>query len=39
MPDSYHRTVSWIMEGVEGEMIGDFGLAYGGAAGIETRPL
>jgi N,N-dimethylformamidase len=35
MPDSYHRTVSWIMEGVEGEMIGDTGLAYGGAAGIE----
>lgn len=35
MPDSYHRTVSWIMDGVEGEMIGDTGLAYGGAAGIE----
>lgn len=35
MPDSYHRTVSWIMEGVEGEIIGDFGLSYGGAAGIE----
>lgn len=35
MPDSYHRTVSWIMEGVEGEIIGDSGLAYGGAAGIE----
>jgi N,N-dimethylformamidase len=35
MPDSYHRTVSWIMDGVDGEMIGDFGLAYGGAAGLE----
>jgi len=35
MPDSYHRTVSWIMNGVEGEIIGDTGLAYGGAAGIE----
>jgi N,N-dimethylformamidase len=35
MPDSWHRTVSWITEGVEGEIIGDHGLAYGGAAGIE----
>ena len=35
MPDSYHRTVDWIMKGVEGEMIGDSGLAYGGAAGLE----
>jgi N,N-dimethylformamidase len=35
MPDSYHRQVSWIMEGIEGEIIGDFGLAYGGAAGLE----
>jgi N,N-dimethylformamidase len=35
MPDSWHRTVSWITEGVEGEIIGDQGLAYGGAAGIE----
>lgn len=35
MPDSWHRTVSWITEGVEGEIIGDEGLAYGGAAGIE----
>ena len=30
-----HRTVSWITEGVEGEIFGDHGLAYGGAAGIE----
>jgi N,N-dimethylformamidase len=35
MPDSYHRTVDWIMNGVEGEMIGESGLAYGGAAGLE----
>lgn len=35
MPDSWHRTVSWITEGVEGEIIGNCGLAYGGAAGIE----
>ena len=34
MPDSYHRTVSWIAKGVEGEIIGDLGLAYGGAAGL-----
>ncbi|MDO8942455.1 MAG: hypothetical protein Q7U75_04690, partial [Desulfobacterales bacterium] len=35
MPDAWHRTVSWITEGVEGEIIGDQGLAYGGAAGVE----
>ncbi len=35
MPDGFHRTVSWITEGVEGEIIGDHGLAYNGAAGIE----
>ena len=35
MPDSWHRTVSWITEGIEGEIIGDFGLAHGGAGGIE----
>ena len=34
MPDSYHRTVSWITKGIEGEIIGDFGLAYDGAAGL-----
>jgi N,N-dimethylformamidase len=34
MPDSYHRTVSWITKGVEGEILGDFGLAYDGAAGL-----
>ncbi len=37
MPDSYHKTVAWIFEGIgEEEPIGDFGLALGGAAGIET---
>ena len=35
MPDAWHRTVSWITKGVEGEIFGDHGLAYGGAAGIE----
>ena len=35
MPDSWHRTVSWITEGLEGEIIGDEGLAYGAAAGVE----
>ena len=36
MPDSYHRAVSWIFEGVEGETFGGFGLAGGGAAGVEV---
>ncbi len=35
MPDSYHLRASWIFEGVPGEMFGDFGLARGGAAGLE----
>jgi N,N-dimethylformamidase len=34
MPDSYHRTVSWILKGIDEEVIGDTGLAYGRAAGI-----
>ncbi|MRX37389.1 N,N-dimethylformamidase beta subunit family domain-containing protein [Aminobacter sp. MDW-2] len=34
MPDSYHRTVSWITKGIEGEMLGDLGLVYGGAASL-----
>jgi N,N-dimethylformamidase len=37
MPDSYHKSVSWIFDGVEGEVFGDFGLALGGAAGLETE--
>jgi N,N-dimethylformamidase len=35
MPDSEHRTVSWITKGIEDEIIGNEGLAYGGAAGVE----
>ena len=35
MPDAWHRTVSWITEGLEGEIIGDQGLAYNAAAGVE----
>lgn len=35
MPDSWHKSVAWIFEGVEGDVIGDFGLAGGGAAGVE----
>jgi N,N-dimethylformamidase len=34
MPDSYHRVVSWITKGIDGETLGDFGLANGGAAGL-----
>ena len=36
MPDSYHRSVAWIFEGVEGETFGGFGLGGGGAAGLEV---
>ncbi|MEZ5792697.1 MAG: DUF6605 domain-containing protein [Nitratireductor sp.] len=36
MPDSFHKRVSWIFKGIgEREPIGDFGLAAGGAAGVE----
>jgi N,N-dimethylformamidase len=35
MPDSWHRRADWIMQGIDGEIIGDFGLAHDGAAGIE----
>jgi len=36
MPDSFHRRVAWIFEGIaEDEKIGAFGLGLGGAAGIE----
>jgi N,N-dimethylformamidase len=37
MPDSYHKSVAWIFDGVEGDVFGDFGLALGGAAGLETE--
>lgn len=35
MPDSWHKSVAWIFAGVEGDVIGDFGLAGNGAAGVE----
>ena len=36
MPDSFHKRVAWIFEGIgDEELIGDFGLALGGAAGVE----
>jgi N,N-dimethylformamidase len=35
MPDSYHKAVAWIFKGVDGDVVGEFGLAQGGAAGIE----
>ena len=35
MPDSWHERVAWIFDGVEGDLIGDFGLAGNGAAGVE----
>lgn len=36
MPDSYHRSVSWIFDGIPEGPIGDFGLVLGGAAGSEV---
>jgi len=36
MPDSFHKRVAWIFRGIgDEELIGDFGLALGGAAGVE----
>ena len=35
MADSYHRSVAWMFEGIDGELFGEAGLAAGGAAGIE----
>jgi N,N-dimethylformamidase len=35
MPDSWHRRVAWMFDGIEGEIIGDFGLAHGAAGGLE----
>ena len=35
MPDGWHRTVSWMFDGIQGEIIGETGLAHGGAAGVE----
>ena len=36
MPDSFHKRAAWIFDGIgDEELIGDFGLAAGGAGGIE----
>lgn len=35
MPDSWHRRADWMFEGIEGEILSDFGLARHGAAGLE----
>lgn len=35
MPGAADPRAAWIMEGVEGEILGDFGLSGGGAAGFE----
>ena len=35
MPDSHEPGLGWITAGVEGDVIGDFGLGFGGAAGLE----
>ncbi len=35
MPDSYHRSVAWMFDGLGDGVIGDFGLVLGGAAGSE----
>lgn len=35
MPDSWHRRADWMFDGIEGEILGDFGLAHEGAAGLE----
>jgi N,N-dimethylformamidase len=35
MPDSYDPGISWVFDGVDDELFGDYGLALGGAAGIE----
>jgi N,N-dimethylformamidase len=35
LPESYDPRYAWIFAGVEGDIIGDFGLAHGGAVGLE----
>ncbi len=35
MPDSWHRRADWMFEGIEGEILGDFGLAHEAAGGLE----
>lgn len=37
MPDARDERIAWMLEGIEeGELIGDFGLVGGGAAGLEV---
>jgi len=36
MPDSYHRSVAWMFDGIEDEVFGAEGLGLGGAAGLEV---
>ena len=35
MPDGWHRRAAWMFEGIQGEILGDFGLAHGAAGGLE----
>ena len=35
LPDSHAPEMAWMFDGIEGEIIGDFGLSGGGAAGFE----
>ncbi|MEI5997920.1 LamG domain-containing protein [Paraburkholderia bengalensis] len=35
MPDSRDPALSWVFEGIKEELIGDFGLAHAGSAGLE----
>ena len=35
MPDGWHRRAAWIFDGIEGEILGDFGLAQDAAGGLE----
>lgn len=35
LPDAHDDRIGWILNGVEEDRIGDFGLEYGGAAGVE----
>jgi N,N-dimethylformamidase len=35
MPDSRHRRIDWMFDGIDGEIRGDFGLDQGEAGGLE----
>ena len=40
MPDAADPRAAWIFEGIDDEVIGDFGLSGGGAAGLSsTAPI